>query len=108
MADLKDINEKIEKIQKKIDTLMAQRNELDIKIKNKQEELDKYVSILNQKKFDEMQEVLTAKGLTVNELIAAVKNGDIASLQEHLEANNKEVNIEASTLLNSGGNNTSL
>lgn len=103
MADNKDITEKLEKIQKKIDSLKRQKEEIEAKIKKAQDEYDKYNSILNQKKFNEMNEVLLANGISVNELLAAIKNGDVLSLQEHIEANaakaEREISVEAGTLL---------
>lgn len=80
-----DVNEKLEKAEKKLQTYLEQRSGIDEKIKKAEKEVENYKQLLNQKKFDEANDVLHSKGLSLDEIIKAVQAGDVLSLQEKLE-----------------------
>lgn len=85
-----DINEKLTKAEKKLQSLKEQRAVLDEKIKKTENEIERCNSIINQKKFSEVSQVLNAKGLTIDEIMRAVQAGDMLSLQERMEEITKE------------------
>ena len=85
-----DIKEKLTKAEKKLQTLKEQKAVIDEKIKKTENEIERYNSIINQKKFSEVSQVLSAKGLTIDEIMRAVQAGNMLSLQERMEESTKE------------------
>ncbi|MEG0614139.1 MAG: hypothetical protein RR540_00165 [Oscillospiraceae bacterium] len=71
--------------EKKFAALKENRLKLDIKMKKSQEHLAKLSLLLNQKKFNEAEDVIVKSGLTLDEITAAIKNGDVLSLQEKID-----------------------
>lgn len=80
-----NINEKIEKKEQKLTNLKTERNKLDDRIKKLEDEIERYKNIVTQQKFSEVTQVLKSNGLTIDEIMQAVKSGDMLSLQERLE-----------------------
>lgn len=80
-----DLREKLEKEEKKLKNLKEQRATLDEKIKKVEKEIEKCTNVLNQQKFSEVTQVLHAKGLTIDEILNAVRTGDVLALQERME-----------------------
>lgn len=91
-----DIKEKLEKEEKRLQALKSQKITIEEKIKKTEAEIEKYSNLINQKKFSEMSEVLTANGLTIDEILKAVRSGDMLSLQERMEESvkNKEETVK--------------
>lgn len=85
-----DLNIKIEKLEMDIEHLLERKNKIDKQIKAKQDKIKDYQSILNQKVFDETNDVLKTNGLSLDELLNAIKNNDLLSLQEKLEEVNNQ------------------
>jgi len=78
------LSEKVAKARNRVEKLAKQKNELDSKIKKAEADLLKYENMMNQQKFDEMKEVIYAHGLTLEEVQAAVKSGNLSCLQERI------------------------
>jgi len=91
-----NIEEKLKKEEKKLNDLKEKRRVIDEKIKKAENEVEKYNNIINQQKFSEVSHVLTAKGLTLDEIMEAIKSGDMATLQERLKQSEKEKNVTES------------
>lgn len=91
-----NIKEKLEKEEKRLQALKSQKITIEEKIKKTEAEIEKYSNLINQKKFSEMSEVLTANGLTIDEILKAVRSGDMLSLQERIEESvkNKEETVK--------------
>lgn len=80
-----DVKIKLDKEQKKLQSLNEQKIDLDEKITEVTKEITRLKGIINQKRFDEIEEVLDAKGLSIEEVLKAVKCGDVLFLQERIE-----------------------
>lgn len=91
-----NIKEKLEKEENRLQALKSQKITIEEKIKKTEAEIEKYSNLINQKKFSEMSEVLTANGLTIDEILKAVRSGDMLSLQERIEESvkNKEETVK--------------
>lgn len=96
-----DVSEKLKKEESKLSKLKAQRNELDEKIKKVENEISNLQNILQQKKFNELTQVFTAKGLTVEEIMQAVASGDMLSLQERIEKKESEKTENSDSVIDS-------
>ena len=79
------VKERLEKANKKLEVLKAQKKEIYESIKKVESDVSKYQSILDKAKYDELTNVLQFKGLSLEEMVEAVKRGDLLSLQEKLE-----------------------
>ena len=73
------------KEQKRLIDLQEKRQKLDEKIKASEDKIEKYTLIMNQRQFSEVTDVLSVKGLSLEEVLAAIKNGDFLSLQEKIK-----------------------
>lgn len=83
-----EIKEKLEKDEKTLKELKQKRNELNDKIKNLEENIKYNTMLLSQKKFNEVKNVISSKGLSIEEILKAVQNGDLLSLQTKMEQMN--------------------
>lgn len=86
-------NEKIVEIieaeEQKLVSLKEKRIKLDLKIKQKQALIGKHKSLLEQKKFNEATDVLSASNLTLDEVMTAIRQGNISSLQEKINKSSR-------------------
>lgn len=91
------IKEKLEKEQKKLETLLEQKRELERKIQKVQENVNKYDAMLKQKTYKETDDILSANNLTLEMINEAIKSGDLTALQLMIEENkaNREVDATA-------------
>lgn len=80
-----NIRIKIQKEKEVLEDLLVKRNKLNEKIKEKEVKIDELNKMLNQRKFSEMTDVLSSKGLSIEELLSAIETGDLLTLQEKLE-----------------------
>ncbi|MEG2813588.1 MAG: hypothetical protein RSA79_03210 [Oscillospiraceae bacterium] len=71
--------------EQKLLLLKSKRTNLDVKIKQKQALIDNQKELLEHKKFNEATDVLVANNLTLEEIMQAIKNGDVLSLQEKID-----------------------
>lgn len=78
--------EKIEMESAKLVTLTKKRNDLDKKIKKVEANLEKYKLIQNNNKYSAIEESAQVMGVSVEDVLAALKSGDMISLQERMEA----------------------
>lgn len=82
--------EKIEMESAKLVTLTKKRNDLDKKIKKVEANLEKYKLIQNNNKYSAIEESAQVMGVSVEDVLAALKSGDMISLQERMEAAQEE------------------
>lgn len=78
--------EKINQETEKLNKLMEKRTELDRKIKKTQERLEKYKLIQNNQKFTALEEATVGAGVSVEDILAALRGGDLIALQERMES----------------------
>ena len=80
------LSEKIEMETAKLATLTKKRDDLDKKIKKVQANLEKYKLIQNSNKYSAIEESAQNMGVSIEDVLAALKSGDMLSLQERMEA----------------------
>lgn len=68
----------------KLKDLLVKRQKLDEKIKASEGRIENYTLMINQRQFSQVTDVLNVKGLSLEEVMAAIKNGDLLSLQDKL------------------------
>lgn len=78
--------EKIEMETAKLATLTKKRDDLDRKIKKVQANLEKYKLIQNNNKYSAIEESAQVMGVSIEDVLAALKSGDMLSLQERMKA----------------------
>lgn len=78
--------EKIEIETQKLATLTKKRDDLDRKIKKVQGNLEKYKLIQNSNKYSAIEESAQVMGVSIEDVLAALKSGDMLSLQELMES----------------------
>lgn len=76
-----EIKDKLVKAEEKLASLLEQKKKLDVKIANVKSEIDNYNSIINQQKFNELNEVLTVKGVNIDELVQAIKSNNLNAIR---------------------------
>jgi hypothetical protein len=86
------IYEKREKEQEKLKVLKKKREVLDGRIKDSESKIEQYTMMINQKKFSEVTDVISSTGLSLEEVMAAIKKGDLLSLQEKIEDKDSKSN----------------
>lgn len=80
-----EVAEKLEKEQKRLDKLLEQRRSIDEKINKCKYEIQRNNALLHQKKFNEAEEVLKVKGISMDDVLAAIRTGDVTALQGRLD-----------------------
>ena len=85
---MKKVEEKLHKEKLNLEKLIEKRNSINEKIKSKEIEISKYEDMLKKDKFDSINSVLNANGLTIDEIMAAVKNGNLDTLQKKIKNTN--------------------
>lgn len=85
---MKKVEEKLHKEKLNLEKLIEKRNSINEKIKAKEIEISKYEDMLKKDKFDSINSVLNANGLTIDEIMAAVKNGNLDTLQKKIKNTN--------------------
>lgn len=83
------IDEKLEKMTLKLEAYINKKNNLDEKIKKLKEEIENLNKVKNSKKFDEVSNVIKVKGISFDDLLKAIENNDLLTLQEKIENNAK-------------------
>lgn len=76
-----EIKDKLVKAEEKLATLLEQKKKIDVKIANVKSEIDNYNTIINQQKFNELNEVLTVKGVNIDELMQAIKSNNLNAIR---------------------------
>lgn len=95
--NVKEIETKIEKKKAKIAELETQQIEIGNKIEKLQTEIDKLNNIIYQSRFDEITDVVSAKGLSIDDVLKAIKDGDLIALQKQMEDYKRDENIQSIT-----------
>jgi hypothetical protein len=80
------LEEKIKQEQEKLDGLLKKRTALDRKIKKVQSSLEKLRLIRNNERYFAIEEATQGTGLSVEDILTALKSGDLQGLQERMEA----------------------
>lgn len=86
MANMEKIETRIARVQAKLDALLLRRGELNKQIADTQKVLDELKAERKVKKLGTLDEIAESKGLSVDELLTAIQNGDLYALQEKLES----------------------
>ena len=85
-----DIKDKVRKDEETLIQLKEKKAKLDEKIAKLEERIENNKVILNDMKFTEINNVIKSKGLSVDEILQAVKNGDLLAIQDKLEQRQQE------------------
>lgn len=86
MANMEKIETRIERVQAKLDALLLRKEELNKQIADTQKILDGLKAERKVKKLGTLDAIAESKGLSVDELLTAIQNGDLYALQEKLES----------------------
>lgn len=86
MANMEKIETRIERVQAKLDALLLRKGELNKQIADTQKILDELKAERKVKKLGTLDAIAESKGLSVDELLTAIQNGDLYALQEKLES----------------------
>lgn len=89
---MNSIEEKIEKDKAVLNDLKEKKSKLEAKIKKVEESIEYNTMLINQTKFNEVNNVIASKGLSFDEIIKAINNGDLLSLQKRIEQSDEEPN----------------
>lgn len=91
------LNTLIDKEKSNLEKLMKQKENLDAKIKKSQTKLAEYEMLQNNQKYGALSSVAVKSGLSVDDLLAALQNGDLLALQERMEAAQAAQNEQGQT-----------
>jgi 1-aminocyclopropane-1-carboxylate deaminase/D-cysteine desulfhydrase-like pyridoxal-dependent ACC family enzyme len=86
----RDLNKKIEQESEKLKNLQEKRAELDQKIKKSESILERYYLMKNSEQYEAIQRATENTGLSIDDILSALKSGDMLGLQERMEAKTKE------------------
>lgn len=81
----KSIQEKLQKEQEKLATLEEKRKDIDDKIKVCKANITKLEMTINNAQMGDILAALKEKGLTVDQMVAAINEGNLLTLQESME-----------------------
>lgn len=76
----------IETEQKKLDKLENRRAEIEKKIRIAKTNIEKYKLMKNSQQFNSFSNTLSAKGISFEEILNALSEGDLLSLQEKIDS----------------------
>ena len=86
----RDLNKKIEQESEKLKNLQEKRAELDQKIKKSESILERYYLMKNSEQYEAIQRATENTGLSIDDILSALKSGDMLGLQERMEAMTEE------------------
>mgnify|MGYP006920847194 CR=1 FL=1 len=81
----RDLNEKIKQESERLKELQKKREELDQKIKKSESVLERYHLMKNSERYEAIQRATESSGLSIDDILSALKSGDILGLQERME-----------------------
>lgn len=84
------LEELIKREEDRIDNYKKKRVELDEKIKAAEGAIQKYRLMLNNNQYLGFISLVQEKGISLNEIMAAIQQGDLLALQERMEEAQKE------------------
>jgi SMC interacting uncharacterized protein involved in chromosome segregation len=85
-SDKLTLREKIEREEAKLNSLTAKRDELNKKIRKVELTLSNYRLMENDNKLTAMNELAERAGISFEEIMTALQNGEMLSLQEKMKA----------------------
>lgn len=85
MKDNKAIDNLIATEQAKLEKLEEKQAELAKKIKASKGAIEKYTLMKNNNQFNVLSNALDGKGISIEDILAAISAGDLLSLQEKIE-----------------------
>lgn len=91
--------EKIYQEQTKLEELLKKRETLDRKIKKAQGNLERLQLIKNNARYSAIEQAAQGTGLSVEDILAALKSGDLLGLQERMDAAKEAAGAEATEIL---------
>ena len=71
--------------QSELAELFIRKEKLEGQINEKENLIIQYDVMIKQKRFSAVEDVLHAKGLSLEDIISAIQNGDLMSLQDKIE-----------------------
>lgn len=80
----KNLNDKIVAEEQKLNALIEKRKDIDEKIQAIEADLEKYRLMVNNAKFVELQKASTDIGVSVEDVLAAIQEGNLTSLQNKI------------------------
>lgn len=69
-----------------IENLEAKKEEIEEKLKKSRTKLQEYRMMENSQKYGALSSAVSQKGLSLDDILSALQNGDLLSLQEQMEA----------------------
>lgn len=90
----RDLNEKIKQESEKLKGLREKRAELDQKIKKSESVLERYHLMQNSEQYEAIQRATKNSGLSIDDILSALKSGDMLGLQERMEEAKTKENQE--------------
>jgi len=87
MSDIKTIDSLISAEQDKLDKLLEKREAIDAKIKVSKIEIERLKMMRNNQQFNAISNALDEKGISVEDILAAISAGDLLSLQDKIDSN---------------------
>lgn len=85
----KTIQEQLQVEKEKYDKLIAKREKLNNNIRECEDSIEKLQSKLNEENYIKTNSIINATGLTLDEVLNAIRNKDLLSLQEKIENQEK-------------------
>ena len=85
MKEKKTVSELLDAEQKKLEKLEAKKTDIESKMKACKENIQKYKLLDNTEKLKQLTDSLGDKGISINEIMSAVKSGDFTALQDKIE-----------------------
>lgn len=80
----KNLNDKIVAEEQKLNALIEKRKGIDEKIQAIEADLEKYRLMVNNAKFVELQKASTDIGVSVDDVLAAIQEGNLTNLQNKI------------------------
>ncbi|MBQ3497212.1 MAG: hypothetical protein IJA73_03695 [Oscillospiraceae bacterium] len=90
MSEKKDLDSAIAAEREKLKKLEEKRAKTDQQIKACKSSLDRLVMLRNNQIFSDMSNALDEKGVRIEEVLEAIKEGDISSLQDRIAGKSEE------------------
>ena len=90
-----EIIELLEKEKATLKSLKGKRSALEKQIRESENRILNYDNILNTKRFSEVDDVLNKKGVSLEDIVAAIKNGDLSSINNKIELAGKMDELES-------------
>lgn len=79
------LTEILNKERAKLDRLTEKRKNIDAEIKTTKDNIARYEQMANAEQYNTLSNALDAQGISMEDILAAVKSGDFLSLQDKLE-----------------------